>query len=73
SVCETGSYAPSTSELSLTQHDSHPSRRPQAMGDLWGFSLGDVCGTGPEAAALTALARYSIRAVAVPESSLRPR
>jgi PAS domain S-box-containing protein len=30
----------------------------------WGIAIGDVCGKGPEAAALTALARYTIRAVA---------
>ncbi|HEX4718921.1 MAG TPA: SpoIIE family protein phosphatase [Thermoleophilaceae bacterium] len=30
----------------------------------WGIAVGDVCGKGPEAAALTALARYTIRAVA---------
>jgi PAS domain S-box-containing protein len=29
----------------------------------WGIAIGDVCGKGPEAAALTALARYTIRAV----------
>jgi PAS domain S-box-containing protein len=32
--------------------------------DRWGIAIGDVCGKGPEAAALTALARYTIRAVA---------
>jgi serine phosphatase RsbU (regulator of sigma subunit) len=30
----------------------------------WGIAIGDVCGKGPEAAALTALARYTIRAIA---------
>jgi serine phosphatase RsbU (regulator of sigma subunit) len=30
----------------------------------WGVAIGDVCGKGPDAAALTALARYSIRALA---------
>ncbi|MGI8685105.1 MAG: PP2C family protein-serine/threonine phosphatase [Acidimicrobiales bacterium] len=33
--------------------------------DDWGIVLGDVCGKGTEAAALTALARYSIRATAI--------
>jgi PAS domain S-box-containing protein len=33
-------------------------------GDRWGIAIGDVCGKGPEAAALTALARYTIRALA---------
>ena len=32
--------------------------------DAWGVAIGDVCGKGPEAAALTALARYTIRALA---------
>ena len=32
--------------------------------DRWGIVIGDVCGKGPEAAGLTALARYTIRAVA---------
>jgi serine phosphatase RsbU (regulator of sigma subunit) len=30
----------------------------------WGFAIGDVCGTGPEAAALTGLARHSLRLLA---------
>ena len=30
----------------------------------WGIAIGDVCGKGPEAAALTAFARYTIRALA---------
>jgi serine phosphatase RsbU (regulator of sigma subunit) len=29
----------------------------------WAFVLGDVCGNGPEAAAITGIARYSIRAL----------
>lgn len=32
--------------------------------DHWAVVIGDVCGTGPAAAALTALARHSIRAAA---------
>lgn len=32
--------------------------------ESWGVAIGDVCGKGPEAAALTALARYTIRALA---------
>ncbi|MCW3063965.1 MAG: protein serine/threonine phosphatase, partial [Solirubrobacterales bacterium] len=36
-------------------------------GDWWTIAVGDVCGKGPEAASITALARYTIRAVeAVP-------
>jgi serine phosphatase RsbU (regulator of sigma subunit) len=30
----------------------------------WRFSIGDVCGTGPEAAAVTGLARYTMRILA---------
>ncbi|MFC1441577.1 SpoIIE family protein phosphatase [Streptacidiphilus sp. N1-10] len=30
-------------------------------GGRWGFVLGDVCGHGPEAAAVTGLARYALR------------
>ncbi|WP_367129363.1 PP2C family protein-serine/threonine phosphatase [Saccharothrix sp. HUAS TT1] len=33
--------------------------------DRWGFFLGDVCGKGPEAAVLTSLTRYALRAAAV--------
>jgi PAS domain S-box-containing protein len=32
--------------------------------DRWAVAIGDVCGKGPEAAALTALGRYTIRALA---------
>lgn len=31
----------------------------------WAFALGDVCGKGPEAAAVTALVRYTLRAAAM--------
>lgn len=31
----------------------------------WGIAMGDVCGKGPEAAAITAAARYALRAAAV--------
>jgi sigma-B regulation protein RsbU (phosphoserine phosphatase) len=34
-------------------------------GDRWGFFLGDVCGKGIDAAAVTAAARYTLRAAAV--------
>ncbi|MCA1680617.1 MAG: SpoIIE family protein phosphatase, partial [Actinobacteria bacterium] len=33
--------------------------------DRWGFFLGDVCGKGPQAASLTSLARYTLRAAAM--------
>lgn len=31
------------------------------VGDRWRFAIGDVCGTGPEAAAVTGLARQTLR------------
>jgi PAS domain S-box-containing protein len=37
--------------------------------DEWAFVLGDVCGKGAEAAALTAMVRYTIRAEAVHHAS----
>ncbi|MEU3464302.1 SpoIIE family protein phosphatase [Streptomyces sp. NPDC006733] len=33
--------------------------------DRWAFFLGDVCGKGPQAAALTSLTRYTLRAAAL--------
>jgi serine phosphatase RsbU (regulator of sigma subunit) len=33
--------------------------------NMWGVALGDVCGKGPEAAALTGLVRHTIRTAAV--------
>ena len=35
-----------------------------AGGGRWRFALGDVCGTGPEAAAVTGLARHTLRLLA---------
>src|SRR5262249_52135198 len=35
----------------------------------WTAVIGDVCGKGPEAASLTALARYTVRTATTPESS----
>jgi len=35
----------------------------------WSIVIGDVCGKGPEAAALTSLARYTIRTASSPETS----
>ncbi|MFI6294245.1 SpoIIE family protein phosphatase [Nonomuraea sp. NPDC050790] len=35
-----------------------------AVGDRWYFALGDVCGSGPEAAAVTGLARHAVRLLA---------
>jgi serine phosphatase RsbU (regulator of sigma subunit) len=37
----------------------------------WTAVIGDVCGKGPEAASLTALARYTVRTASSPESSPR--
>nr|BFD87502.1 SpoIIE family protein phosphatase [Streptomyces sp. Xyl84] len=37
----------------------------QRDGKRWAFFLGDVCGKGPEAAALTSLTRYTLRAAAL--------
>ncbi|MFF8293175.1 PP2C family protein-serine/threonine phosphatase [Streptomyces sp. NPDC016309] len=34
-------------------------------GDRWAFFLGDVCGKGPQAAAVTSLTRYTLRAAAL--------
>ncbi|MFR9805253.1 SpoIIE family protein phosphatase [Pseudonocardia sp. RS010] len=34
-------------------------------GDRWGLFIGDVCGRGPAAAALTSLTRYTLRAAVV--------
>jgi serine phosphatase RsbU (regulator of sigma subunit)/anti-sigma regulatory factor (Ser/Thr protein kinase) len=31
------------------------------VGDRWRFAIGDVCGTGPEAASVTGLARHTLR------------
>ncbi len=41
------------------------------VGDEWAFMVGDVCGKGAEAAALTAMVRYTLRAEAVHHA--RPR
>jgi serine phosphatase RsbU (regulator of sigma subunit) len=39
--------------------------------DSWAVALGDVCGKGPEAAALTGLVRHTIRATVAREASPR--
>lgn len=39
--------------------------------DQWGIVIGDVCGKGPEAASLTAFARYTLRAAAVQQECPR--
>jgi sigma-B regulation protein RsbU (phosphoserine phosphatase) len=43
----------------------------ETAGGDWVLALGDVCGKGPEAATVTALARYTMRAAAM--RSRRPR
>lgn len=47
----------------------------QAGPDAWAIVIGDVCGRGPEAASITALTRYSVRAAGLgqtaPEAVLR--
>ncbi len=35
----------------------------------WGVAIGDVCGKGPEAASLTSLVRYTLRALAEPDAA----
>ncbi|MGH3388035.1 MAG: SpoIIE family protein phosphatase [Actinomadura sp.] len=42
-----------------------PSGRPR-----WRFAIGDVCGTGPEAAAVTGLARHALRILAAENMSV---
>ena len=37
--------------------------------DCWGIAVGDVCGKGAEAAALTALTRYTVRAASMYETN----
>jgi PAS domain S-box-containing protein len=41
----------------------------QRTDSSWIVALGDVCGKGPEAAALTALARYTLRAAAISDGA----
>jgi serine phosphatase RsbU (regulator of sigma subunit) len=43
----------------LFESEPDPSGRAR-----WRFAIGDVCGTGPEAAAVTGLARYALRILA---------
>jgi serine phosphatase RsbU (regulator of sigma subunit)/anti-sigma regulatory factor (Ser/Thr protein kinase) len=38
--------------------------------DRWRFAIGDVCGTGPEAAAVTGLARHTLRILAAEGHSI---
>ena len=43
----------------------------QLKDDRWALTLGDVCGKGSEAAAITALTRYTIRAAAMRQADPR--
>jgi serine phosphatase RsbU (regulator of sigma subunit)/anti-sigma regulatory factor (Ser/Thr protein kinase) len=44
---------------------------PDAAGrPRWRFAIGDVCGTGPEAAAVTGLARHALRILAAEDMSV---
>ncbi|WP_447009026.1 PP2C family protein-serine/threonine phosphatase [Saccharothrix sp. DSM 118769] len=52
-------HAASTDQVGGDFYDLFP-----LGGDRWGFFLGDVCGKGPEAAVLTSLTRYALRAAA---------
>ncbi|MEU4325495.1 PP2C family protein-serine/threonine phosphatase [Nonomuraea dietziae] len=59
-------------ETAVYYHTASPDRLGGDFYDLfpvdgarWGFFLGDVCGKGPEAAALTSLVRYTLRAAAL--------
>ncbi len=41
-----------------------------ASASRWRFAIGDVCGTGPEAAAVTGLARHALRILAAEDMSV---
>ncbi|TDC81810.1 GAF domain-containing protein [Actinomadura sp. 7K507] len=41
-----------------------------ASASRWRFAIGDVCGTGPEAAAVTGLARHALRILSAEEMSV---
>ncbi|WP_242902506.1 SpoIIE family protein phosphatase [Actinomadura terrae] len=44
--------------------------RPGGPASRWRFAIGDVCGTGPEAAAVTGLARHALRILAAEDMSV---
>ena len=44
----------------------------EAAGGGWSVVVGDVCGKGPDAAAVTALARYTLRAAAMRDPGPAP-
>jgi serine phosphatase RsbU (regulator of sigma subunit)/anti-sigma regulatory factor (Ser/Thr protein kinase) len=52
------------SEVGGDFYDLFASGTDDAGRPRWRFAIGDVCGTGPEAAAVTGLARYALRILA---------
>jgi serine phosphatase RsbU (regulator of sigma subunit) len=52
------------SEVGGDFYDLFESEPDPTGGARWRFAIGDVCGTGPEAAAVTGLARYALRILA---------
>lgn len=59
-------------EVAAHYHTAHPDRLGGDFYDVFsldgkrfGFFLGDVCGKGPQAAAITSLTRYTLRAAAL--------
>ncbi|MEU7052719.1 PP2C family protein-serine/threonine phosphatase [Streptomyces eurythermus] len=59
-------------ETAAYYHTAHPDRLGgdfydvfRIDGERFGFFIGDVCGKGPQAAALTSLTRYTLRAAAL--------
>ncbi|WP_338742894.1 SpoIIE family protein phosphatase [Actinomadura luteofluorescens] len=61
------------SEVGGDFYDVFESGRPPggpAPASRWRFAIGDVCGTGPEAAAVTGLARHALRILAAEDLSV---
>ncbi|NVI90394.1 PP2C family protein-serine/threonine phosphatase, partial [Actinomadura sp. BRA 177] len=50
--------------------ESGPRPGGSASAARWRFAIGDVCGTGPEAAAVTGLARHALRILAAEDMSV---
>ncbi|WP_231332281.1 SpoIIE family protein phosphatase [Actinomadura graeca] len=50
--------------------ESGPRQGGPAASARWRFAIGDVCGTGPEAAAVTGLARHALRILAAEDMSV---
>ncbi|NKZ03421.1 SpoIIE family protein phosphatase [Actinomadura latina] len=50
--------------------ESGPRPGGPASASRWRFAIGDVCGTGPEAAAVTGLARHALRILAAEDMSV---